>query len=342
MSPKNILPLLLCLFLAPTITAQSLVGYFIGSGWVAEARRVAGVVCIWSAATGGALAWCGGCDANFYEDPDPDERTECGTHDLDEAIKLGDRIVLMKDGAIVQVGTAEEILTNPADDYVARFVEDVDMTKVINAESVMKKVEIMAYYKTDGPKAALRKMQKAGITKIFVREGHRVVGLVTADNAVRAAKRGDKTLDGIIDPNIRTVSADTSAIEELRRRVEAFHDKHQRPLNLPDLMFILAVGFGVTGLAHALGDESLARTAEVEALHRRLSELFVEYAANRKALGEPADPCASPASWAARVRAQTWRARSRWRWSGPSPRSICWGRASTSSPRSAWSCWWAW
>ncbi len=135
------------------------------------------------------------------------------SHDLDEAIKLGDRIVLMKDGAIVQVGTAEEILTNPADDYVARFVEDVDMTKVINAESVMKKVEIMAYYKTDGPKAALRKMQKAGITKIFVRKGQRVVGLVTADNAVRAAKRGDKTLDSIIDSNIRTVSSDTSAIE---------------------------------------------------------------------------------------------------------------------------------
>ncbi|MDJ0668589.1 MAG: glycine betaine/L-proline ABC transporter ATP-binding protein, partial [Desulfobacterales bacterium] len=56
------------------------------------------------------------------------------SHDLDEAIKLGDRIVLMKDGLIVQVGTAEEILTNPANEYVAKFVEDVDMTKVITAE----------------------------------------------------------------------------------------------------------------------------------------------------------------------------------------------------------------
>ncbi|MFP4516494.1 MAG: glycine betaine/L-proline ABC transporter ATP-binding protein, partial [Desulfovibrionales bacterium] len=53
------------------------------------------------------------------------------SHDLDEALKLGDRIVLMKDGAIVQVGTPEEILTNPATEYVARFVEEVDISKVL-------------------------------------------------------------------------------------------------------------------------------------------------------------------------------------------------------------------
>jgi uncharacterized membrane protein len=51
----------------------------------------------------------------------------------------------------------------------------------------------------------------------------------------------------------RRTGADTSAIETLKARVQAFHDKHQRPLNLPDLMFIIAIGFGFTGLAHALG-----------------------------------------------------------------------------------------
>ena len=61
------------------------------------------------------------------------------SHDLDEALKIGDKIVLMKDGEIVQTGTPEEILTSPADDYVRRFVEDVDITKVLTAESVMKK-----------------------------------------------------------------------------------------------------------------------------------------------------------------------------------------------------------
>ena len=135
------------------------------------------------------------------------------SHDLDEAIKLGDRIVLMKDGVIVQTGTAEEILTNPANDYVARFVEDVDMSKVITAETIMKKSEAIAHYKTDGPKAALRKMKKVGISKIFVRRDHKVVGIVTADAAAAAVKRGDSTLERIMDTDIQVVGPGTPAIE---------------------------------------------------------------------------------------------------------------------------------
>jgi len=133
------------------------------------------------------------------------------SHDLDEAIKLGDRIALMKDGVIVQQGTAEEILTNPADDYVAKFVEDVDMTKVITAETVMKKTETMAYMSTDGPKAALRKMQKAGISTIFVRDHGRVVGIVSARACRQAADRGVKSLADIVDREIHKVAPDTPA-----------------------------------------------------------------------------------------------------------------------------------
>jgi glycine betaine/proline transport system ATP-binding protein len=135
------------------------------------------------------------------------------SHDLDEAIKLGDRIVLMKDGMIVQVGTAEEILTNPANEYVAKFVEDVDMTKVITAENIMKKSETIAYYKTDGPKAALRKMKKASISKIFVRKEKHLAGIVTAADAVMAAKRGDKTLENILITDIQRVTPDTQAAD---------------------------------------------------------------------------------------------------------------------------------
>jgi glycine betaine/proline transport system ATP-binding protein len=135
------------------------------------------------------------------------------SHDLDEAIKLGDRIVLMKDGMIVQVGTAEEILTNPATEYVAKFVEDVDMTKVITAENIMKKSETIAYYKTDGPKAALRKMKKASISKIFVRQERHLAGIVTAADAVQAAKRGEKTLENILITDIQRVSPDTPAAD---------------------------------------------------------------------------------------------------------------------------------
>jgi len=135
------------------------------------------------------------------------------SHDLDEAIKLGDRIVLMKDGVIVQVGTAEEILTNPANDYVAKFVEDVDMARVITAESIMKKSEAIAYYQTDGPKAALRKMKKASISKIFVRKERQLVGIVTAKDAADAIKRGEKTLANILVTDIERVSPDTPAVD---------------------------------------------------------------------------------------------------------------------------------
>ncbi|MGW7267619.1 quaternary amine ABC transporter ATP-binding protein [Streptomyces sp. NPDC054842] len=59
------------------------------------------------------------------------------THDLNEAMRLGDRIAVMRDGRIVQTGTAEDILVRPANDYVASFTQDVDRSRVLTAESVM-------------------------------------------------------------------------------------------------------------------------------------------------------------------------------------------------------------
>ncbi|WP_428119851.1 quaternary amine ABC transporter ATP-binding protein [Candidatus Poriferisodalis sp.] len=59
------------------------------------------------------------------------------THDLNEALRLGDRVCIMKDGAVVQIGTPEEILTEPATGYVAEFVQDVDQGRVIKALEVM-------------------------------------------------------------------------------------------------------------------------------------------------------------------------------------------------------------
>jgi len=59
------------------------------------------------------------------------------THDLEEAIRIGDRIAIMKDGVIIQVGTAEEIVLNPADDYVAEFVAGISRLHLVKAHSVM-------------------------------------------------------------------------------------------------------------------------------------------------------------------------------------------------------------
>lgn len=135
------------------------------------------------------------------------------SHDLDEALKLGDRIVLMKDGEIVQTGTAEAILTSPANDYVAKFVQDVDMTKVVTADAVMLKPRELAYYNTDGPRAVLHKMKHARISSLFVRKDGKFYGIVTADAAAEALKRGDQTLEQIVQTDVETVLPDTPAVD---------------------------------------------------------------------------------------------------------------------------------
>ncbi|MFP4476233.1 MAG: glycine betaine/L-proline ABC transporter ATP-binding protein [Desulfatibacillaceae bacterium] len=131
------------------------------------------------------------------------------THDLDEALKLGDRIVLMKDGAIVQEGTGEEILTRPANDYVAKFVEDVDISKVLTASSVMLDPRVVAYH-SDGPRVALHKMKEQGISSIFaLNKDHRLVGVVAAEKAAEAAKQQNRNLGDIMDDGYETVHPDT-------------------------------------------------------------------------------------------------------------------------------------
>src|SRR5699024_4525908 len=89
------------------------------------------------------------------------------THDLDEALKIGDRIAIMKDGVIVQIGTPEEILTDPADEYVSTFVQDVDRSKVLLASHVLKQPDVVTVWK-DGPRVAVRTMEEHGISSIFV------------------------------------------------------------------------------------------------------------------------------------------------------------------------------
>jgi glycine betaine/proline transport system ATP-binding protein len=131
------------------------------------------------------------------------------THDLDEALKIGDRIALMKDGEIVQIGTAEEILLSPATDYVARFVENVDRSKALTAATVMVKPRSVAYTK-DGPRTALHLMEKHGMSSVFVTDRERrLLGYVVAEDALDAASRGEKSLDGILKKDMPVTSPDT-------------------------------------------------------------------------------------------------------------------------------------
>lgn len=136
------------------------------------------------------------------------------SHDLDEAINLGDRIILMKDGRVVQEGTAEEILTNPATEYVARFTEDVDKSKVVSARSVMKRIHDVAH-SNDGPRTVLRKMREAGMSTIFVVDAHgKLEGMVRAERASELAKSQPGNREGLVDTDVRSVHLDT-AIQEI-------------------------------------------------------------------------------------------------------------------------------
>lgn len=131
------------------------------------------------------------------------------THDLDEALKLGDRIALMKDGKVVQIGTPEEILTAPATTYVERFVEDVDKAKILTAEKVMKKPDPVLFIK-DGPRVALHKVKEHGISSIFVVDrDFELMGLLMAEKAAEAATKGEKDLNNYLEKDITKVDPET-------------------------------------------------------------------------------------------------------------------------------------
>jgi len=132
------------------------------------------------------------------------------THDLDEALRIGDRIALMKDGVIVQVGTPEEIMTNPADDYVKKFVEGVDRSKVFSAQHVMKRPETIDVEK-HGPRVALQRMKQAGISSIYViNKNKELLGVVTADGASKAVKDGNTNIYDVMEQQVPIVAPELS------------------------------------------------------------------------------------------------------------------------------------
>lgn len=105
------------------------------------------------------------------------------THDLDEALSLGDSITIMKDGEVVQIGSAEDILNHPESEYVARFTEDVDRTKILTAESVMEKPHAVAIHGKDGIQTVLHKIKQHKIANIIlVDRNHRFLGVLHPDS----------------------------------------------------------------------------------------------------------------------------------------------------------------
>ncbi|WP_223640741.1 glycine betaine/L-proline ABC transporter ATP-binding protein [Planococcus sp. 4-30] len=142
------------------------------------------------------------------------------THDLDEALKLGDRIAIMKNGEIVQVGTADEILENPANEYVSNFVKDVDRSKVLMASHVMKKPAVHMADKS-GALAAVRKMEEVGASSIFVVDkDNNFKGLLTIDNAISAYK-SSLPIENVLIEDIHEISPETPLNDLFSVAVEA-------------------------------------------------------------------------------------------------------------------------
>ncbi|GAA5210748.1 quaternary amine ABC transporter ATP-binding protein [Microbacterium kyungheense] len=142
------------------------------------------------------------------------------THDLNEAMFLGDRIAVMRDGRIVQTGTPEEILTDPANDYVAQFVQDVDRARVLTAGSVMAPPAATTPVSA-GVRGALRVMRDLQVGSVSVIENRRFVGTVSDRAVIRAVKAGNTDLRSLVRSGRPAVHVDDPLTDVVERAVES-------------------------------------------------------------------------------------------------------------------------
>jgi len=159
------------------------------------------------------------------------------THDLLEALKLGERIAIMKDGEIVQIGTPEEIVAHPADEYVSEFVKDVPRGKVISAQSIMEEPS-MVVRSNKSIKTAIEEMRiKQGTWTFILDASGRLKGTMTLEQAIAGAQNGLTKAGEVAQPEVPSTSPDTPLEESLHLVAEgnmpvAVLDEEQRLLGI--------------------------------------------------------------------------------------------------------------
>lgn len=142
------------------------------------------------------------------------------THDINEAFKIGDRVAIMKDGEIIQMDTPEAMSTNPADEYVRKFIDSADKTQVISVKNLMIAPNSIVRIK-DTLKYAINMMKSNGVSSSYVVDSKmKLLGIVTIDDAISANKEGKNIEDALIR-DIMTTSPDTLVSEVLPMAVEA-------------------------------------------------------------------------------------------------------------------------
>lgn len=129
------------------------------------------------------------------------------THDVNEAFRLGDRIAVMRDGRVVQVGTPEEIIDEPANDYIVDFIQDIDRSKVFQAKHIMSEAR-STVTTNDTTNEAVKKMRESSLSSIFVLDNdEKLAGIITIDDAVKAIKQ-ERTVESILNKDIEKVDED--------------------------------------------------------------------------------------------------------------------------------------
>ena len=123
------------------------------------------------------------------------------SHDLDEAMRIGDRIAIMQGGEVVQVGTPDEILNNPANDYVRTFFRGVDISHVFSAKDIARRnaSSLMRKAPGFGPRSAIKLLQDEDREYGYVLEKQRFIGVVSTDS-LKAALAAGASLDAALLP----------------------------------------------------------------------------------------------------------------------------------------------
>lgn len=131
------------------------------------------------------------------------------THDINEAFKLGDRVAIMRDGKVIQVDTPENMITNPADDYVREFIEGADKSKVMSVRQVMITPSCIVKT-TDGANRAIVEMRSNNVSSAYiVNEKMEFKGMLTLEGAIKARDTKGKILDYFSD-DCMTIQADAT------------------------------------------------------------------------------------------------------------------------------------
>lgn len=144
------------------------------------------------------------------------------THDIDEAFKLGDTVAIMRDGQLIQVGTPEEMSSNPKDEYVKKFINTANMSKVLSARNIMITPNCICK-KNDSLEHALKQMRINAASIIYILdEKLKLDGIITLSSALKARKDGTVLAD-IIDNSITTVFPDVLLADIMPDAIDSPH-----------------------------------------------------------------------------------------------------------------------